>query len=312
MSSGKFGAANYNYRIEVIGMLTWKLWRALCSPPYAHPLFQRTITTQLIRSRLRRLVELITGYLVICTLATFIWPLLFANPAIIVLVIVACSNTVYSLTWAFRISTAIAREYELETYDLLCLQPPGALGVGWLLCTGNLYRSPFFRGIRFIMPIVSISVTLALVIALAIPILLSISSAGQFESMQLFMTLVSAPILAIAFFYVDHVQSLLLANLIGMFTPTFLPDRLYAGLWSVSGFLALQIAVYLVTLIVSFIILPTFYDVSTLHASLILSALRLLIFYALREGLILAIWHLLKQRLNANTAELGMVFKVAQ
>ncbi len=293
-------------------MLTWKLWRALCSPPYAHPLFQRTISTHFIRSRMRRLVELMTGYVVMCALATLVWPMLFMNPAIIVLVVVACSNTLYSMIWAFRVSTAIAREYELETYDLLCMQPSGALGVGWALCTGNLYRSQFFRGLRFVMPMISISVTLALVIALAIPILLAISSDGQAETSQLLMTLVYALSLAIAFFYIDHVQSLLLANLIGMITPTYIPDRLYAGLWAVSGFLTVQIAVYLLTLIASFIILPIFHSASMLHVSLIFSILRLVIFYALREGIILVIWHLLAQRFNANPTELRTVFKAVR
>lgn len=293
-------------------MLTWRLWRALCSPPYSHPLFQRTVMTHSVRSRVRRLVELMTGYVVICALATLVWPLLFMNPAIIVLVIVACSNTLYSMTWSFRVSTAIAREYELETYDLLCLQPAGALGVGWVLCTGNLYRSPFFRGLRFVMPMLSISVTLALVIALTIPFLLSLSSTGQTESLQLLITLVYALSLAIAFFYIDHIQSLLLANLIGMITPSYIPDRLYVGLWAVSGFLAVQIAVYLLTLIASFIILPIFYSPSVLHISIIFSILRLLIFYALREGIILVIWHLLAQRFNANAVELQNMFKTAR
>jgi len=290
-------------------MLTWKLWRALCSPPYAHPLFQRTITTHAIRSRLRRFVELMTGYFILCAIATLVWPLLFMNPATIVLVIVACSNTVYSMTWAFRVSTSIAREHELETYDLLCLQPSGALGVGWALCTGNLYRSSLFRGLRFLMPMISISVTLALIIALGIPILLSISSNGQIEeATQLLTTLVYALTLAIAFFYIDHIQSLVLANLVGMITPTFISDRLYSGLWSVGGFLTLQIATYLITFIVSFLILPAFYTGSeTLHISLIYSALRLLIFYALREGLILMIWHLLAQRFNANDSDLTQI-----
>ena len=289
-------------------MLTWKLWRALCSPPYAHPLFQRVITTHFTRSRIRRFVELMTGYVVLCALATLIWPLMFTNPAIIILVLVAISNTVYSMTWAFRVSTAIAREHELETYDLLCLQPSGALGVGWALCTGNLYRSPLFRGLRFVMPMISISVILALIIALAIPILLAVSSSGQEETTQLLTTLVYALTLAIAFFYIDHIQSLLLANLIGMITPTFMPDRLYSGLWAVSGFLTLQIATYLVTFIASFLILPAFYTGSeSLHISLIYSILRLLIFYALREGLILMIWHLLAQRFNANDSELTQI-----
>lgn len=293
-------------------MLTWKLWRALCSPPYAHPLFQRTIMAHTVHSRIRRFTELMAGYVVICALATLIWPLLFTNPAIILLLMAAGSNTLYGMTWAFRVSTAIAREHELETYDLLCLQPCGALGTGWVLCVGNLYRSPLFRGLRLIMPMISISVTLALVIALTIPILLAISSSGETESIQLFVTLIYALSLAVAFFYIDHVQSILLANLLGMIMPTYLPDRLYAGLWAVSGFLLLQLAVYLITLVASFLITPIFQDVFTLHISLVLSILRLLIFYALREGLILVIWQMLAQRFNAGKVEMQIIFKMAR
>jgi hypothetical protein len=216
------------------------------------------------------------------------------------------------MTWAFRVSTAIAREYELETYDLLCLQPSGALGVGWALCTGNLYRSPFFRGLRFVMPMISISVTLALVIGLAIPVLLTISSNGQAEAMQLLTTLIYALSLALAFFYIDHVQSLVLANLIGMITPTYMPDRLYAGLWAVSAFLTLQISIYLLAIVTNYLIFPVFDTPAALHVSLIFSAVRLLIFYALREVLILAIWNLLAQRFNANISELRTLFKPAR
>jgi hypothetical protein len=298
-------------------MLTWRLWRALCNPPYSHPLFQRTLTMQVIHSRARRFILLAVGYMAICTLATFIWPMLFSNSSIMVLILAALSNTIYSIAWAAGVSSAIAKEQELETYDLLCLQPTGAFGVGWALCTGNLHRNSFFKALRFLMPVISISAIVSLVIALGISLFLALSQPGfgQTETTQLLVTIIYAIVLAVAFLYIDYVQSAVMANLIGMITPTYVPNRLYARLWAVSGFLLLQMTVYLLTIIVGFIILPVLFTTLTpdnVHISILLSVIRLLWFYVLREITIFALWNLLVRRFNASAGELKVMLRAAK
>jgi hypothetical protein len=73
-------------------------------------------------------------------------------------------------------------------------------------------------------------------------------------------------------------------------------------------FLLLQLAVYVVTYFLGFWVLPLFlltFDETT--GEIVLTLMRLLIFYAVREAVIAAVWALVVRRTNAAPSELDFV-----
>lgn len=285
-------------------MLSWKLWRALCRPPYNHPLFVRVANAHNGSSSILRTFKFTGFYLIACVLFTLAWPFILINPALVLLFAAASANTIYAMSWAARIGTAIAHEREQYTFDLICLIPVGALGAGWALSTAHLHRSALFQNLRLLMH----SLTVALIGALitTIPVTLTLAS-GSSTSYSLFL-LLDYGIAITAAFYFDHIQSVTLAYLVGMITASIAQNRINAQLWSVGVFLLLQLFVYLLTLIIGIVVLqaPLYVDDTARNA--IMPLLWLAIFYALREGVIRLIWRLLAHQFNAGPSEQAGIF----
>lgn len=288
-------------------MLTWRLWQALCHPPYRHPLFARTASASFGSTPLLRALRFAAFYVTACTLFTLSWPIILSSPALVLLSAAASANTLYSLTWAARIGSAIAREHEQKSYDLLCLLPVGALGAGWALSTAHLHRSALFRTLRLLMH----SLALALLGALLtiIPVMLTLAS-GSPASYGLFLLLDYGAALAAAFYF-DHVQSVTLAYLIGMITASIARNRINAQLWSAGFFLLLQGLVYLLILILGIVLLPA--ALHRLHLSqvainVVLPIICLAAFYAVREAIIRLLWRLLAHEFNASDADQDSIF----
>lgn len=283
-------------------MLTWRLWYALCHPPYQHPLFARTAAARPGSNHILRTLTFTAFYLTACMLLTLAWPVFLMNVPLMLLVAAACANTIYSLSWASRISRALAYEREQETYDLICLLPVGALGAGWALSTAHLHRSAVFRTLRLLMR--SLLVALAGALLLVLPVLMSISSGGS-TALGLFLLLDHGLVLAAAF-YCDHIQSLTLAYLIGMTTATIARDRINAQLWSGGIFLLLQLVIYLLTLMFSLVLIPAVlnhFQLAEISSSVGAPVLRLMVFYTLREVAIGFAWRLLAHQCNASPTD---------
>ncbi len=283
-------------------MFTWKLWHALCHPPLRHPLFVRIVTAPPGGSLIRRTLKFTAIYLLACLLLTLAWPVILSNPPLVVLVSAASVNTIYSTLCAARIGSALAREREQATFDLICLMPMGALGAGWALSTAHLHRSALFRTLRLLLHSMAIALIGALLTI--IPVTLTLAS-GSPASYELFMLLNYGGAL-VAAFYFDHIQSLTLAHLTGMITASVAKDRINARLWSTGVFLLLQLLIYLVTIIAAFVLLPALLRqlrMSEMAINMALPLLCLAIFYSLRELSIRLAWRFLAHQFNASTAD---------
>lgn len=280
-------------------MLSWKLWRALCRPPDNHPLFLRVANAHTSGSSILRTLKFTGFYLVACVLLTLAWPFILINPALVILFTAASANTIYAMSWAARIGTAIAHERKQQTYDLICLMPVGTLGAGWALSAAHLHRSALFQNLRLLMH----SLTIALIGALitSIPVFLTLAS-GSSASYGLFL-LLDYGITITAAFYFDHIQSVTLAYLVGMITASIAHNRINAQLWSVGAYLLLQISVYLLTLITGLVLLQAPLYTNDRVRNAIMPLLWLAAFYMLREGLIRLMWRLLVHRFNAGPSD---------
>ena len=115
-------------------MLTWRLWRALRSPDEDNPLFERMQVQAIDIPGKRWLRPLTPLYHVFA----FFIPIVAVVVAPVALVVAA--NVLGALI-AFNIMSAINRERNQRTYDLLALIPIGLGAVNWLIaaaCTQRL------------------------------------------------------------------------------------------------------------------------------------------------------------------------------
>lgn len=293
-------------------MLTLKLWRALHDPPSTHPIFRRTVvlpTTTYTKRRFLSWANVIIVLVVglgehIPSLLLFVMPILLFITGII-----------YGLDCALRVSQAIAREHENDTFQLLSLSPPGPLGTSWTVCTSSLYRNREFDQLHII---VKSSILVAVVIMAVIGGLLMIGQSPMFTryTQPLLPTLVTIVDLSGIFIavYAEYVQSALIGCLIGMLIPTFVESALDAGLFAFSGFLLIQIAIYFLTALIGFTILPILYQalgITGEWAEITLTILRVLTFLGLREGAVRLLWGQLMERLNVQPSEYDYVMRPA-
>lgn len=287
-------------------MLTWKLWRALSQPHHLHPLFQHVYSRQRYAGRLQRLLFLSSGYFLACVGITLCWPVLTLNPGTVLIVALVGSHTVFGTLWSDRVSAVIAREYDLKTFDLLSMLPSGAFGAGWTLAMGSLYASPFFRYTSLMIRILGTIVLTMLILTLVIPAMLSVAQWGSQDTGLLFNALWNL-CLAFAGFYFDYVQSVVLAQLVGILASTYSLGHLNTRLMANGGFMLLKIMNYLFTFMTGFIFLNSFYEVLDLPlitAIISLPVLRLLLFYGCHEISIQAIWIILHKRLHSTPYEI--------
>ena len=271
-----------------VTMLTWRLWRALCSPPSTHPLFQRSTGLPSGTHHLVRQLQITVFYLGSCLILTLIWPLLVSNTPGVLIIGVLSGNSLYAMICAKNISAAIAYEREQATYDLLCLLPTGALGVGLALSSAQMYRSPFFQTTRLIMRLLALALIGALGIALVFPLAVALSSEGGGTSaVELLVGIVQAIALALGL-YIDYIQSLILAQMVGMLTPGYTHNRLNAQLVAASAFLSLQLLTYISTLVLVFSLPPLI--PSPVISTIAVPLLALIAFFAIREAFIAILW----------------------
>lgn len=284
-------------------MLTWHLWQALHNPPQDNPLFQRIVMAQDAKDGILHKLRIFAAYWLACMALTLVWPLFVTNAPTLLVVLVAAANTIYGTAWAANISATITRERETDTYDLLCLLPPGAPGADWILSTACLYRSSLFRQLRLLVRILATALMGALMAAMLIPAVFAFAPGDlQNLSPSLFLALVYG-LTAGAGFYVDHIQSLVLGNVVGMLVSTYTHNRLNARLLAAGLFVLLKLLVYLLTLTLGFEMLNGGFESTTA----VLPLLRLLIFYTLHEFVIAALWHILALRLETSPHELRRI-----
>jgi hypothetical protein len=294
-------------------MTTWKLWAALVQPPVRHPIYRRVVTRRAPRGQWRVVLAVAVCVLLVygCYQASFtqspVRLVLLSLTAQDVLVVFIGFNVAYGCLLAWSVSLTVARAREQQIYDMLCLTPGGEPGALWALGTGAMYQVRGFVWFRFIILLISAVPMLALAVHLAIPLLLwgygvlsgNSTTTASPTYLQMVQDLLYGLTLAAAF-YLSCVQSVVMSLLLGMLTPESVGTS-SAQVWTVGIFLLLQIFTFLLTFIFSLFFLPAFYKVLHLSggwADLSVPLVRLLFFYALREGVNTLLWRGVERQAN--------------
>lgn len=272
-------------------ILTRKLWRALTGNEAPHPIYERIINAPMNPPPWYLTCAIIVG-------APFL-----LLPAILFL------SVTYSLRWAVSISSTIARERESGMFDLIALSPAGALGVCRAICKASLNRNQALGQIQ---------TPVAWIIRLGFT-LLALSSVGilteyfvppEAQGDLQFLIVVVYLVTFTAALMIDHVQSVVLACLIGMLTPGYTSGRVDAGAGAFMIFLLLTVITYLITLLGGFVAAPLIFQslgVPSIAAALILPLIRLGILYGAREVMIVVIWRALVEKLNVGASEVATI-----
>ena len=107
--------------------------------------------------------------------------------------------------------------------------------------------------------------------------------------------------------YVDHLQSIVLAVLVGLFVPTYATRRIDAGAGAFIGYLTVQATTYALTLIMGFVVAPRLLELgqaTEVVSAVILPFIRLAIFIISREVIVWRLWEAIVRESNAMPSEL--------
>ncbi len=269
---------------------SWMLWRHLLDPPI-DPVYERTLRTRPSSYPISAVAwgALIFSLFTCCGLWTLLLPLRSSLVVLLFIVIIA-ATTFYVAAWMIQIAAALARERNHSVYDLLCVTPPGTLGITWAISAACLHSDDALGWIDASRKVLT-AMTVFTLTVIVVTISLRDTTPTVLSILQL--TLDIAIVTAVS--YADHVQTVILGSLIAMLAPTYVRGSIDAQVMALFVFLTLQVAACL----------PTVLIVIGLGTSdpLFLSLLALC---AVREGLIAALWRLLTARLNATPLELAL------
>lgn len=282
-------------------MISLRVWRALNSPPGVHPLFQRTV---LLPANVPRHYFTLANSTV-----NFVLGIGHHAPTLLLLFmppILSLIGIGYGLECALRISTAIARGVEDNTYSLLALTPGGPINASWVISASALYRNRDFDRLR-----TTIYGTLIFSLALAplytlFSLVFSVDINGHFmSSADVFANFVNF-LTTLAVVYLEYIQSTVQGVLVGILIPSYVNNRLDANLYALGSFLLLQFAAYSAFILAGFGILNALIDRLPVHegaALILLALLRIVTFFAIREVILNGLWRLVATRLNTSLDE---------
>lgn len=286
-------------------MLTWTLWRAVRNPPSTHPIFLHIFNGKYIQfHRFGYIAWLILAPLLLCGLSFYLHPSLNFTFVAAIMQFYFLYVGIHSLTWAMNVSSTIVKEQEANTHDLLGVTPVGSVGAYWAIFTGCIYRKGEFLNFN------NNGTTWIIRVLFAISIIfVPVSNAGgRVVDLDSLVVLVYLAAL-VAAFYIDHIQSVLLGSLVGMLIPTTTHNPVESRLFVLGSFLAIQgISYFLVWLTLS--LLSALYDAipqQSIIVAMSLPILRVIIFYAIREGFVRLLWERLGRQLNASDLELTLL-----
>ncbi len=287
-------------------MLTWKLARAMIDTHYNHPLYQRVNLQAWYNTGNDQMLERLyimfglTALVAVALIFGAVYSLLLLHGIIFLPFI---SIFFGGIALAPGISRTIIRVQEEGAYDLLCMTPGGAIHINWLIATGFIHhaaqRPSKIHGVGAWVKLIGWLVLSGT--------LLWLTGLGQIPFLRvIYGVMIMVAVVAI-FVYVNNVQSLLLAGLVGMLIPTYVQRSYDAHFWALTSIITIQIVTYTLTTIVliGFNLWLGRRPLLAIIASI--AVLTLATLYVLREIVIAGLWYLLLRRLQVTAHDVQFV-----
>jgi len=291
--------------------LTWKLWDALYAPPRAHPLVRRMTQRRRWRLPARWLSALSLLGLGVACVVFFRFPALalslaFALGIALPVLMIGAHGSLLALWWAWHISDALLDARRDEQDNLLGTIPGGRLGAGWLISAGLIHRNDWLQQAHRVMRLVLLIVVglLAILVLWAIGWLALAGNPLTANELTLIVGVYSLIALGVAFWF-DHVQSILLAPLLGLLLPELLRDRFLVRVTLALGFPLLQIGMLTLAWVLyqGWTLLVFALIENLLLGYALAMGLGVLTFFLLRDSLVAFLWHALLRTYHTTPGE---------
>lgn len=269
--------------------MTWKLWQALKLPPKHHHLFRRFYAA----------TEEPFPWYVGCSRYVAI---LFVFP------ILAFAGLIYGIGWSVGIANLIGKEKERGAFDLISLSPSGALGVSWAISLGYLYHHITFRNINEPFNL-AVRFGIGALCLMALDLLLFIVNYEGSGLGGLTILMMTGLTLLIVL-YTDHVQSLVLAPLVGISAAMNASNRLNAQLYAFAGYLGAQLLTYLTMILLGFVMIPALLNLLGIRGELVgilVLSLRVALLYGIREAVIAWLWRRLVSEMTTDPIDIEKI-----
>jgi hypothetical protein len=266
-------------------MISPLLWRALRHPQSTHPLFVRFNRIHLPNRNPSVVWWFVIGVL-LCVIITFIVVLPFMFTVFV---------NIQSLNWLQTISSSITREKERRTHDLLSVLPAGIPFAHWMIGTAHIYREDTFSLLRtFARAFIFLAIGFVLVLTL---IALLDSDTGSFT-----ITEVLLPIALTFVIYLDFMQTIILALVIGMAAPMMARTVIDARVLSFVLFAMVQLVAYIV-LLISYNVVPNIimgFHFSSLISLPVIVAFLFAMLLGTREAALVLLWGIVSDQTVAD------------
>jgi len=283
-------------------LLSWKLWRQLLSPR------TETVSGRVInKSDHNRLTLFHLSLMMVVAggvsygVMRYLRPLSLEFP-VLALIILSIVSAITTLIWLVMVTSAITRENQQGTYDLLSLAPSGKMGASWSITIKTLHQQKLFHwieiGRRWFTGLVLLLFMSLLTLILLSTILETLIPPS--EVVILFFEVMVFSILT----YLEHIQSLLQGVLIAMLLPHFIRRSIDAAAAASLAYICLQ-GILLAVFLIGVLIIQTIFIVNEWQYSSILP--QLLLLFAIREMSIYALWKLLSWQLSGELRDLKQI-----
>jgi len=264
-------------------MLAWRLWWALNSPLVRHPVFRRTVRSYELEPKLVR--HLSSG------LSAFLWLMLCPLACTMPLIALCLFLALPGARLAARVAGSIAKDQARGVNEFLGVTPAGGMGIAWIVCTAYRDGRPpdFFLTRDELVGLLFFCCMATLAFGIA--------------GFALFV--IGAVVLIFAYF--DFAQSLVLGSLVGIWAACN-GTRMEARIQAVTGYAALQIIVYVATVLLGWFLMGFTLGKTTPDAVLKLTMMIVALactLFALRESMIAALWYSLSRILNADLKDVA-------
>ncbi|MEM9951600.1 MAG: hypothetical protein AAF846_08380 [Chloroflexota bacterium] len=292
--------------------MTWQLWRIIRYPEWQHPIFQygrRLRDKDDTDTRIRRvIIGIAIVFLVILTILFPIpvFPSLIGLIIAIPILLVIFHGTLLGAIWVTNIAISLMMMQNSNRYDLMRVTTLSSIGIAWQFALGVIYRHDWLRRVNRVVRWVATLILVALIPATLL-LLFSIARGNntllQVQQWNILRDLLTMSVIVI-FFWLDHMQSIIVAFLWGLLSPTFIHDRSLARVLMPTLYCILQIGTYLVSVII-YLLIRAIIGVllgSTFIGFISSLLLGLLSFFIIREAILSLLVRLLILRYESSVS----------
>jgi hypothetical protein len=315
-----------------ITLISFRFWLALMTPFVSHPLYMRRGVWQPPqhierKGRLGKImhfyyeheVDVIWMTVLLSVILIFIVGLGTLVVAVIIIsistvtvgfpILLILAGTIYGMASALNISGAIINERLQGRYLILGVTPSGFLGAAWALCSLSIQNSRSLRQLRGLLRGIYTMMTLLLLLPFLLTTLIYLANSNLPQIYNLWSILVIA-FSFLAFCIVDFFQSACVGSLLGIIAAHHSETRANTQNSVMSNFLALQLAVYLIAGFFGLFIIPSIFSLINYPITPFYGYVCVAILYAVREVLIIALWHGLAITIDDDVDQLNRLTRI--